>query len=284
MLTLFAVASANAGTLFATTSTGNLLRFDSATPGTIDATVSISGLQAGESLLGIDFRPASGVLYGLGSTNRLYTIDPAGAATQIGGPFALNSGSFGFDFNPTVDRIRVVNSADDNIRLNPVTGALAATDTSLAYGTLDVNAGQDANVVGSGYTNSFPGAMSTTLFGIDAALGVLVTQIPPNAGTLNTIGALGVLMSSNVGFDIAFPGNLGFAALQTPGGFSSLYSVNLTTGQASLIGAIGNGEVITGLSASAVPEPASVVLVGLGLAAAVVLRKRSWRLRGHRLP
>src|SRR5688572_9700473 len=135
--TMLLAASVNAGPLFATNSAGNLLRFDSATPGTIDASVPISGLQAGESLLGIDFRPASGVLYGLGSTNRLYTIDAGGAATQVGGPYALNSGSFGFDFNPTVDRIRVVNSANDNVRLNPITGALAATDTSLAYGALD---------------------------------------------------------------------------------------------------------------------------------------------------
>jgi len=35
-----------------------LVRFDSATPGTIAATVAVTGLQSGELLLGIDFRPA----------------------------------------------------------------------------------------------------------------------------------------------------------------------------------------------------------------------------------
>jgi hypothetical protein len=57
------------------TSTGNLMAFDSATPGTISVSVAITGLQAGETLLGIDRRPANGLLYGRGSTSRVYTID-----------------------------------------------------------------------------------------------------------------------------------------------------------------------------------------------------------------
>src|SRR5262245_31683828 len=86
------------------TATGTqLVTFDTVTPGTVSAPVSFTGLQSGETLLGIDYRPLTGVLYGLGSTSRLYTINPTtGAATQVGsGTFAvpLSGTNFGFDFN-----------------------------------------------------------------------------------------------------------------------------------------------------------------------------------------
>ena len=76
--------SACCDTIYAITSS-NLLRFDSATPGTIDSTTPITGLQAAESIFAIDFRPATGQLYGIGSTGQLYTIDTTtAAATPVG--------------------------------------------------------------------------------------------------------------------------------------------------------------------------------------------------------
>src|SRR5438045_2902203 len=111
LMLLAGAASAHAEDVWALTTTNALLRFDTAAPGTLLGITQISGLQPGESLLNIDFRPANGRLYGLGSTSRLYTVDPgSGVATQVGatGAFVLNGTAFGFDFNPTVDRIRVV--------------------------------------------------------------------------------------------------------------------------------------------------------------------------------
>ena len=94
----------------------------------------ISGLQSGETILAIDFRPATGQLYGLGSTSRLYVINPmTGAARMIGAtPFttALSGTIAAFDFNPTVDRIRVVTNTGQNLRLNPETGGLAFTPSN----------------------------------------------------------------------------------------------------------------------------------------------------------
>ena len=91
---------------------------------------------------------------GLGSTSRLYTIDlTSGVATQVGAsPFAaaLSGTNFGFDFNPVVDRVRVVSDADQNLRLNPNNGALAATDTALAYAVGDANAGANPNMCRGG--------------------------------------------------------------------------------------------------------------------------------------
>lgn len=252
----------SAATLYAVTSTQLLVRFDSATPGTFNHTVPITGVNVGETVLGIDVRPASGELMALGSTSRLYRLDPlTGVATAIGsaGAFTLNGTTFGFDFNPVPDRVRVVSDADQNLRLNPVTGALAANDVALAYDALDPNAGQNPNVVASAYTNSFAGTTTTTLFGIDSALDRLVTQNPPNNGTLNTVGALGVNVVGNAAFDIqttAGPVNQAFAALSTDGISSALYSIDLSTGAAVLIGNIGAAPTL--VDGLAVFSPASL--------------------------
>src|SRR5215213_1003824 len=232
--------AASGSTIFAITSANALLRFDSAAPGTILSTTAVSGLQVGENLQGIDFRPVSGQLYGLGSTGRLYTIDlTSGVATQVGaGPAAVLSGTdFGFDFNPVPDRIRVVSDADQNLRLNPNNGALAATDGTLTYAAGDAHAATDPNLVGVAYTNTIAGATTTTLYGIDSNLDILVIQNPPNNGTLNTVGPLGADSSGAVGFDIARSGTA--LATLTVGGVAQLYRINLLSGAASLIGPIG---------------------------------------------
>jgi hypothetical protein len=236
--------------IFGVDAANNLVRFNVAVPGTIISSVPITGLAGGETVLGIDFRPATDQLFALGSTSRLYVIDyksiPGTAvATAVGNPgaFTLNGTAFGFDFNPTVDRIRVVSEADQNLRLNPNDGTLAATDTNLVYAGGDPNNGQNPNVVGSAYTNSINGATTTTLYGIDTNLDILVTQNPPNAGVLNTQGSLGVNASNVLGFDIHGTTNTAYAAMVV-GGTSRLYSINLTTGAATLIGAFGGGTTI----------------------------------------
>jgi Domain of unknown function (DUF4394) len=239
-----------------------IVGFNEAAAKTILSDTAVTGLQAGESLLGIDFRPANGLLYGLGSSNRLYTIDPVtGAATQVGsGQFAvpLTPGAAGVDFNPTVDRIRFVNQAGQNGRINPDTGAIVDFDTltggiqldrNLAYATGDRNFGRPPAAAGAGYVNNFAGATSTTLFVIDTNADVLVRQDPPNNGTLNTIGSLGIDASTVLGFDVRSVGGkeTALAAIEV-GGVSSLYNINLTTGQASIVSQIGDGTTIKGLA------------------------------------
>ncbi|MEG3862480.1 DUF4394 domain-containing protein [Microcoleus sp. herbarium12] len=239
-----------------------IVGFNEAAPRAILSDTAVTGLQPGESLLGIDFRPANGLLYGVGSSNRLYAIDPVtGAASQVGsGQFAvpLTPGAAGFDFNPTVDRIRLVNQAGQNARLNPDTGAIVDSDTltggvqldgNLAYRAGDPNVGNPAAAVGAAYVNNFAGATSTTLFVIDSNLDVLVRQDPPNNGVLNTIGSLGIDASSVLGFDIrSVGGNETALAAIDVGGVSSLYNINLTTGRASIVGQIGDGRSIKGLA------------------------------------
>ena len=99
-----------------------IVMFSSDSPGDV-AVYKVTGLQAGEEILGVDQRPATAQLYALGSSSRLYTIDlVTSTATEVGtGPFtpALNGTSFGFDFNPTVDRIRIVSNNGDISRTSP---------------------------------------------------------------------------------------------------------------------------------------------------------------------
>jgi hypothetical protein len=271
---------AEAELLTGLTSTGNLVTFDSGTPGTIGSSLPITGLGAGETLLGIDRRPATGILYVLGSSSHLYTINTTtGAATAVGAAFspALSGTAFGFDFNPVPDRIRVTSTDTSNFRLNPNDGTVAGTDTSLTYAGGDSGAGLTPRVVGSAYTNNFSGTAVTTLFGIDSNRDVLVMQggtngaPSPNLGVLTTIGAgLGFNTSDLVGFDISGTTGVAFASMVAPtGGAAQLFTIDLTTGAATLVGTIGNGLTLTGLAAGVgaaptVPVPASLVLLGTG--------------------
>lgn len=245
-----------------------LVTFDSATPGTVANNVPITGFTG--TLLGIDVRPATGQLYGLSSTSMLYVINPAtGVATPVATLSTPLSGTASIDFNPTVDRLRIVSSTGQNLRVNVDTGA-ATVDTPIAFGASDPNAGKTPNVVGIAYTNSVPGATTTTLFDFELGNNVLTTQAPPNNGQLNTIGGLGALGLS--GFDIFAFNNQAFAS-----GTAGFYSINLATGAATLIGAFASGLRVGDIAVLQVPEPATGVLVGLGLLGLALHTRRQRR-------
>ena len=266
-----------ATTVYGLTTSNALVMLDSTTPGAIIGSVSVSGLANGQVFRGIDFRPADGALYGVSSDSKLYTINTTtGAATAIGAPgqFTLSGSAFGFDFNPTVDRIRVTSNLDQNLRLNPANGALAATDGPLAYAAGDVNATANPNIVGSAYTNSFNGATTTTLYNIDSVLDVLVTQNPPNNGTLNTVGSPGFNTNDNVGFDIIPFSNAALASLTGANGVSGLFSINLNTGAAASTGAIGTNLSIIDIAAQQVPEPETLALTLVGVVGLLAARRR----------
>jgi hypothetical protein len=259
-----------------------LVRFNSADPTSV-TTVGLTGA----SLIGIDFRPATGTLYGYNGS-LLYTIDlTTGAATPVFDVGDTMGGTAGFDFNPTVDRIRVVGPTGTNLRLNPNDGS-TLIDGSLAYAAGDVNAGRAATVTGAAYTNNdVDPATGTTLYGIDAALGTLVTIAPPNEGVVNTVGGLGLGFAPTVnGFDIVTVGGVNSAFLTAFGGgavpLTGFYSVNLASGAATLVGTVGVAGGLQGIAivpSSTVPEPGSLGLVATGLAVGgLALRRR--RARG----
>ncbi len=211
---------------YAVNNSNELVIFNPASPAPI--TKPISGMAGGETVLGIDFRPATGQLFALGSTSRLYVLNTSsGAAAAVGvAPFAtlLNGTDFGFDFNPTVDRVRIVSNTGQNLRLNPNDGLIAAVDGNLS--------GTNPFVTGAAYTNNFAGATSTVLYDIDTQSNRLVKQDPPNNGTLVDVGPLGITATAANGFDIGGKSGMAYALL-TVGGTTKVYSINLTTGAAT---------------------------------------------------
>ena len=54
------------------TASNQVIQYNANAPESPISTLSVTGLQSGETLMAIDFRPATGQLYGLGSTNRIY--------------------------------------------------------------------------------------------------------------------------------------------------------------------------------------------------------------------
>jgi hypothetical protein len=263
LLASVAVSTAAAEKIYGVTQDQFLVSWESDAPEALLTGVAVSGLQSNETVVGIDLRPATGVVYALGSFSYLYTLNlETGEATQVGDQFStrLSGSSFGFDFNPTVDRIRVVSNTGQNMRLNPNTGGVAAVDAALKYQVGDVNEGTAPNVVSAAYTNNFKGATSTTLYDIDSGLDVLATQIPPNDGGLNTVGSIGTDVTDIGGFDISGATGAAYLVIRDAGlSKSTFWNIDLGTGAATALGEIGGGEIIT--SMTVVPEPASIMLL-----------------------
>jgi len=243
-------------TVYGATANGILTRFDSASPASPILTVLITGLGAGESIIGLDFRLADGRLYAVtrtsGNLGHLYSLNTetgaAALAAELTGdgvtPYVLNGAAFGMDFQPVVDRLRIVSDTGMNIRVNPANG-IVFTDAALNPGTF--------HVVGAGYTNAFRGASTTTLFDVDVANDVLLLQgtavISPNGGALTSIGPLGIAADTPVSFDVFTLGanNTGYATFSVAGTVR-FFLVNLVTGAATLVGNIGGNLPIVGLA------------------------------------
>ncbi|MGB3493251.1 MAG: DUF4394 domain-containing protein [Elainellaceae cyanobacterium] len=245
------------GTLqaLALTDTNTLVSFDPNSPDQ-SQTISITGVSG--TLLGIDIRPANGLVYGISSTNTIYTINTeTGAATEISTlnqPFTSDTVS-GFDFNPVADRLRLVGANDQDFRINVDTGEVTV-DGSLTYATGDANEGADPSVTAAAYTNSFAGTTATQLYDIDAALDVLVLQNPPNDGILQTVGSLGVDFDNLGGLDILAASNGYNQAFALSD--SALYTVDLSTGAATRVGQLaGKSDNFVGLTVSIVSDQAS---------------------------
>ncbi|HEY6696036.1 MAG TPA: DUF4394 domain-containing protein [Solirubrobacteraceae bacterium] len=234
--------------LYTTDTRGNLLSFAANNPRRVRSTA-ITGLPGGVALRGIDFRPATGDLYGVGSDSVVYRVNPrTGIAVAEGPAFtpALSGNSFGVDFNPTVDKIRVVSDAGQNLRLNVDEGTALSQDQNINPGM--------PQVVGSAYTNSSFTATkpaATTLYAVDAASDRLFVQNPPNNGTLTMGQRLGIDVGPNAGFDIAGADNVGFLTNAASRRGTTLYTVDLQTGKTRSLGRVGGGKrlVLTGLAA-----------------------------------
>lgn len=247
--------------IVALTDTGQLACIEGADTDATKVIGTLTGLESNETLVGIDYRspfkdaggvsnnvPVEGTLYGLGNLGGLYSINPSTAVAtkkaQIS--VALAGTAFGIDFNPTVDRLRVVSNTGQNLRVNVDTGA-ALVDGGLVSGGTTAT-----GVAAVAYTNvdSDP-ATGTTLFDIDVNSDQLLVQNPPNDGVLVGIGApLGIDATGPVGFDlyssvkdigggvITTTDLAGYATVATAAG-RSLYQVTPFSGRLVNLGALG---------------------------------------------
>src|SRR5215203_2134306 len=208
----------------------SLITFNLATP-TTASVVGISGITAGQTLVGIDIRPQNGLLYGFAvnaatDVGTLYTISPTtGAASVVGSfgvSFDLPASDYGFDFNSAVDRIRVTTASGENFRINPNNGTLTGDDANIV----------GAAISGAAYSNNQPGTTVTTLYTLDSISDQLMIQ----NGNTGMQTAAGVNASVNSG--LASGSGM---ALLTVGGLVGLYNVNLVTGAATLLGSFLGG-------------------------------------------
>jgi hypothetical protein len=268
--------STNPTGLIANATPPQLARFPLGQPQSA-VTVSLTGLNAGETLVGVDGRPATGAVYALGinatsDNGTVYLVDPqTGAMSTVGGtpgliafvdgtgnPVDLPNTAYGVDFNPAVDRIRVTSLGGGlNFRLNPngmpVDGDLGGPAGSVAGTNTDagINGSGVTGTSGSAYTNNFAGTTVTTLYTLDPNGDRLAIQNPPNAGTQTmtlSLTANGTLFDfqDSAGFDIP-PGVNVAASNQAAAGFayvtlasatqSGLFRLELSNGQLSFIGA-----------------------------------------------
>ena len=247
------------GDTIALTSSGKVLTFNRGNLANLVSSTSITGLAAGESFLGLDVRPADKLIYGVTNRANLYTLNDAtgvatlrfalkaGAATAAtctgGAPAAytaLSGTEFGLDFNPMADRLRLASNTGQNLRINVADGATIVDCPITFMG----GAGTPAPT-GAAYTNSVSAAASTALMYVDSGTDMLYaidnsttdsgTMAPTNAnnGILRPVGALGVDIGATNGFDIEALTNTGYGVF-TVGSTSSLYTIDLTTGAATV--------------------------------------------------
>ena len=251
--------TAQAATIYGIDEFDNLVTYNSANPTVFTSVVALSGLSG--TLKAIDFRRAGGGLYGLTDDRLLVQINKTtGVVTQIGSVLDIQGTEFGFDFNDSIDRLRLVSNLNDNYVINPNTGTIQAVATDVFYpgGT------PDPDIVGSAYTTAVFGG-ATQLYGIDSRNDLLVTQAN-SMGTLGVVGALGFNVGSRASFDIGPNG----AYVQDG---SRFYTVNLTTGALTLVGNTPDG--IYGIAA-AIPEPTTwaMLIGGFGLVGGAVRSQR----------
>jgi Domain of unknown function (DUF4394) len=232
------------------TTDGRLVRFDADTPGRARGIGRVKGLAGDRSLVGVDYRVQDGQLYGVGDAGGVYTLSTSdAAATKVSQlTVALSGASFGVDFNPAANRLRVVSDTGQNLRHNlddatattpPLAGATVA-DATLTVPPATTPA---MGIGAAAYTNNdLDPNTGTTLFDLDTAADQVAAQSPANAGLLAATGKLLVDAGPAAGFDIysrtsggTTQGNQGFATVSVLGRYS-LYKVSLLTGATSRIG------------------------------------------------
>lgn len=224
----------------------SFVSFTTNNPGQTGAIGTISGLTGGDTLLvGIDFRVADGRLYGVGNAGGVYQFERNSSAGRLVHRLtvALQGTSFGVDFNPAANALRVVSDTGQNLRQSFNNFPATAVDRPLTTPpVLETTTG----VTAAAYSNNDKDAATgTTLYDLNTAADTVAIQAPANSGTLSTTGKLAVDASADAGFDIysvirdGSTVELRAYATLVVNGTRGLYDVTLFSGRATLAGALG---------------------------------------------
>lgn len=265
-------------TIYAVDLANHFALFHSASPVTVNRELAITGLLTGDRIVGIDFRAVDGKLYGVGTDSRVYTVDTVTAvASPVGTTFtpALDGEHFGVVLDPTTDRIRIQSAeTGQNLRLDPGTGQVTDEDAALTYAAGDPNEASTPEIAASAATTGAGGAT----YGIDWLLDEFVVTSDPNNGQLTSVGSTGVVTAACAALDVGANGVV--YASMTTSGVNSLYTMNVSTGAATLIGAI---PVVPSIQSIAI-APGSPVSASEGETAAITVETRRAGLTSRARP
>lgn len=223
-------ASAEVAALMA----GNRIAIVDSQAFTVGAPMTVSGIDG--ELVGIDVRPADGMLYGVTATGTIVTIDRTSGAAMVKSelPSMVPAGAMvTVDFNPVADKLRLMGSDGTNLRVDVDAGKVT-TDGKHAFAEGDMHKGETPNIVAGAYTNSMAGAKETALYTIDATIGGLIKQAPPNDGVLSAVGKLGAT-AQTYAFDIHSANGENSGWLMAD---DTLHAVDLSTGKATALGKV----------------------------------------------
>ena len=240
---------------------GNTLdKYSTSNPETVLGSAMITGLQSGEKILGIDFRPRNGELYALGSNSRVYKINPATGVAMFAFSFKTTTGmqvmlsgtQFGFDFNPQADRLRIISNTGQNLRVVPDAAASGVAGTTFVDGNINP---QPASVNGAAYDNNDNDpATLTELYVLDATANLMYEVKPPNAGTLVEPLPVKLKLEGEGGFDIA-PRNANVTTdiglgLYEVNKKSTLFEIDVETGATKILAKYNKQIMYTALAIS----------------------------------
>lgn len=233
-------ASASAAEqLVGLTADNQLLLFRSDSPSNLQGSVTVTGLATGETLLGLGYQDSLGRIYAMGSTNRLYVVNPiTGAALPVSTtPFSppLNGDAFAFAVDNSTNLARSYSSSGQNLTVSIVTGQTANVGGAYSYDPSDPGTGTTPVLSALAYSPPPAGSAGAAgLFGIDSARDALITA-PTQAALIRTIGDLGVQAEGPAGLTLTRGGTALAALRTTTDGNPQLYNVDLSTGRATPI-------------------------------------------------
>jgi hypothetical protein len=159
------------------TDDGRLICFRDHKPARARTIGKVRGLETDTKIVGIDYRPADRGLYGLGDKGGIYKIKESNgrAALVSRVSVALAGTSFGIDFDPVADRLRIVSDTGQNLSVDVASGA-AANEAGLAYVGEATGA---TGVTAIAFTNHDSDPRThATLFDLDTVRDQTVLQMP----------------------------------------------------------------------------------------------------------